>query len=335
MTTPITSERNEAEILSNIQNARDRIQTEIQKVIFGQETIIEQMIIGLMARGHALLTGVPGLGKTLLVKSIAQTFSLSFKRIQFTPDLMPADILGTEVVEEDKATGKRLFRFVHGPVFANIVLADEINRTPPKTQAALLEAMEERQVTAAGQTFLLEPPFFVLATQNPIELEGTYPLPEAQLDRFLLNLVMDYLSEGDEIRMVTETTALQDEQPEKVFDPQEIQEIQNWVRQVPASEHVVSYAVRLAAATRPSNKVAPAFIKDQIKWGAGSRASQALVLAGKARALLHGRYTVAVEDVRALAQAVLRHRIIPNFHAEAEGITADSVIKQLLDTIQD
>lgn len=329
------SKSNESEILSQIQNARDRIKGELEKVVIGQEAIIEQLIVGLMARGHALLTGVPGLGKTLLVKSIARTFSLSFKRIQFTPDLMPADILGTEVVEEDKATGKRLFRFVHGPVFANIVLADEINRTPPKTQAALLEAMEERQVTSAGQTFGLEPPFFVLATQNPIELEGTYPLPEAQLDRFLLNLVMDYLPEGDEIRMVTETTAVQEQQPDKVFGPGEILEIQNWVRQVPASRHVVRYAVRLVAATRPSNQVAPAFIKDQVKWGAGSRASQALILAGKARALLHGRYTVAVEDVRALAEAVLRHRIIPNFHAEAEGITADFVINQLLNTIQD
>ena len=329
------SKSNESEILSHIQNARDRIKGELEKVVIGQEAIIEQLIVGLMARGHALLTGVPGLGKTLLVKSIARTFSLSFKRIQFTPDLMPADILGTEVVEEDKATGKRLFRFVHGPVFANIVLADEINRTPPKTQAALLEAMEERQVTSAGQTFDLEPPFFVLATQNPIELEGTYPLPEAQLDRFLLNLVMDYLPEDDEIRMVTETTAVQEQQPDKVFSPGEILEIQNWVRQVPASRHVVRYAVRLVAATRPSNQVAPAFIKDQVKWGAGSRASQALILAGKARALLHGRYTVAVEDVRALAEAVLRHRIIPNFHAEAEGITADFVINQLLNTIQD
>ena len=329
------SNLDETEILHHIQSARDRIRGEIEKVVIGQETIIEQLIIGLMARGHALLTGVPGLGKTLLVKSIARTFSLSFKRIQFTPDLMPADILGTDVVEEDKATGKRLFRFVQGPVFANIILADEINRTPPKTQAALLEAMEEKQVTAAGQTFKLEPPFFVLATQNPIELEGTYPLPEAQLDRFLLNLVMDYLPQDDEIRMVTETTAVQDRQPEQVFGPQEIMEIQNWVRQVPASQHVVSYAVRLVAATRPSNQIAPAFIKEQVKWGAGSRASQALILAGKARALLYGRYTVAVEDVRALAEAVLRHRIILNFHAEAEGITADHVIHQLLNTIQD
>ncbi len=329
------SDANESEILSNIQNARERISAELSKVIIGQETIIEQMIIGLMARGHALLTGVPGLGKTLLVKSIAETFSLSFKRIQFTPDLMPADILGTEVVEEDKTTGKRLFRFVHGPIFANIVLADEINRTPPKTQAALLEAMEERQVTAAGQTFPLEPPFFVLATQNPIELEGTYPLPEAQLDRFLLNVVMDYLPQEDEIRMVTETTAVQKEKPEKVFTPEEILEIQNWVRQVPVSEHVVGYAVRLVSATRPVSDGAPDFVKDQIKWGAGSRASQALILAGKARALLNGRYTVAVEDVQALAIPVLRHRIIPNFHAEAEGITADSVIKRLLETISE
>ena len=329
------SETSESEILSNIQNARQRISAELKKAIVGQETIIEQMIIGLMARGHALLTGVPGLGKTLLVKSIAQTFSLSFKRIQFTPDLMPADILGTEVVEEDKTTGKRLFRFVHGPVFANIVLADEINRTPPKTQAALLEAMEERQVTAAGQTFPLEPPFFVLATQNPIELEGTYPLPEAQLDRFLLNVVMDYLPQADEIRMVTETTAVQGASPEPVFSPDEIIDIQNWVRQVPVSEHVVSYAVRLVGASRPTADEAPDFVKDQVKWGAGSRASQALILAGKARALLNGRYTVAVEDVQALAIPVLRHRMIPNFHAEAEGITADSLIGRLLETIKE
>ena len=329
------SESNESEILSNIKNARERISAELSKVIIGQETIIEQMIVGLMARGHALLTGVPGLGKTLLVKSIAQTFSLSFKRIQFTPDLMPADILGTEVVEEDKTTGKRHFRFVQGPIFANMVLADEINRPPPKTQAALLEAMEERQVTAAGQTFQLEPPFFVLATQNPIELEGTYPLPEAQLDRFLLNVVMDYLPLADEIRMVTETTAIQKETPQPVFSAQEILDIQNWVRQVPVSEHVVSYAVRLASATRPSVDSSPDFIKDQIKWGAGSRASQALILAGKARALLNGRYAVAVEDVQALAVPVLRHRMIPNFHAEAEGITSDSVIQRLLETIKE
>lgn len=329
------SETTESEILTNIHNARERISAELQKVIIGQDTIIEQMIIGLMARGHALLTGVPGLGKTLLVKSIAQTFSLSFKRIQFTPDLMPADILGTEVVEEDKTTGKRHFRFVHGPIFANIVLADEINRTPPKTQAALLEAMEERQVTAAGQTFPLEPPFFVLATQNPIELEGTYPLPEAQLDRFLLNVVMDYLPQADEIRMVTETTAILKETPQPVFTPEEILDIQNWVRQVPVSEHVVSYAVRLVSATRPVAVDSPDFVKDQIKWGAGSRASQALILAGKARALLNGRYTVAVEDVQALASPVLRHRIIPNFHAEAEGITADTLIARLLETIKE
>ncbi len=327
------SEATESQILDTIQNARERILNEIHKVVIGQDDIIEQMIIGMMARGHALLTGVPGLGKTLLVKSIAQTFSLSFKRIQFTPDLMPADILGTEVVEEDKSTGKRLFRFVQGPIFANIVLADEINRTPPKTQAALLEAMGERQVTAAGQTFDLEPPFFVLATQNPIELEGTYPLPEAQLDRFLLNVVMDYLPQEDEVRMVTATTSVQNEQPEKIFTPEEIIEIQDWVRQVPVSEHVVKYAVRLASATRPSLDSSPDFVKNQLKWGAGSRASQALILAGKARALLHGRYAVAIEDVQALAVPVLRHRIIPNFYAEAEGITSDSVIKQLLETI--
>ncbi|MCC5838491.1 MAG: MoxR family ATPase [Opitutales bacterium] len=323
----------ESEILEKIASARERIFRELRKVVIGQEEIIEELITGLLARGHCLLTGVPGLGKTLLVKSVADTFSLSFKRIQFTPDLMPADIFGTEVVEEDRSTGGRVFRFVKGPIFANLVLADEINRTPAKTQAALLEAMEERQVTAAGQTLPLEPPFFVLATQNPIELEGTYPLPEAQLDRFLLNIYMDYLPEADEVAMVTATTAPPGERPSKVFSQEEVLELQSWVRQVPVAEKVVGYAVRLARSTRPSQSDAPEFIRKQVKWGAGSRAAQALVLAGKARALLNGRYTVSVEDIRALALPVLRHRVIPNFHAEADGIRSDDIVRKLCQTV--
>ncbi|MCC5806908.1 MAG: MoxR family ATPase [Opitutales bacterium] len=319
----------ESEILGTVQSARERIFTEIRKVVIGQDEVIDQLITGLLARGHCLLTGVPGLGKTLLVKTVADSFSLTFKRIQFTPDLMPADIFGTEVVEEDKATGHRIFRFVKGPIFANLVLADEINRTPPKTQAALLESMEERQVTAGGQTYPLAPPFFVLATQNPIELEGTYPLPEAQLDRFLLNIVMDYLPEKDEVAMVAATTAPPGEKPQEVFSPEEVQELQALVRQVPVSQHVVEYAVRLVRATRPDNAQAPEFVRKQVKWGAGSRASQALVLAGKARALLNGRYTVAVEDVKALAAPVLRHRVIPNFQAEAEGVRTDDIVRKL------
>lgn len=328
--TPISGEA----MVARVQQARERIFTELRKVIIGQEDIIEQMAISLFARGHVLLTGVPGLGKTLLVRSIAETFSLSFKRIQFTPDLMPADIFGTEVVEEDPVSGKRSFRFVKGPIFANIVLADEINRTPPKTQAALLEAMEERQVTAAGETHSLEPPFFVLATENPIELEGTYPLPEAQLDRFLLNIYMDYLPEEDEVAMVAATTALKEDKPEAIFSGEEILELQALVRQVPVATEVIQYAVKLTKATRPKAAGATQWTQEQIKWGAGSRASQALVLASKARALLQGRYTVAIEDIQALAQPVLRHRIIPSFQAEAEGITANDIIAELIETVK-
>ncbi len=320
-------------MVEKVRVARERVFTEIRKSIVGQEEVIEEIIIALLARGHALLMGVPGLGKTLLVKSIARLFSLSFKRIQFTPDLMPADIFGTEVIEEDPQSGKRSFRFVPGPVFANIVLADEINRTPPKTQSALLEAMGEGHVTAAGITHDLEPPFFVLATQNPIELEGTYPLPEAQLDRFLLNSVMTYLSTEEEEKMVAATTAPPTAPPESVFTRGEILELQDLVREVPVSENVIRYAVRLVTATRPDNAGATARVREMVKWGAGSRASQALILAGKARALLEGRYNVSCEDVRALALPVLRHRVITNFHAEAEGIRAEQILRELLDTV--
>ncbi|NOY82606.1 MAG: MoxR family ATPase [Kiritimatiellaeota bacterium] len=320
----------ENRVTAKVQEARAALDRELRKVFYGQDTVVEQIVLALLSGGHCLIVGVPGLGKTLLVKSIAQLFSLSFKRIQFTPDLMPADIFGAEVMEEDPGTGRRQFRFVQGPVFANILLADEINRTPPKTQAALLEAMEERHVTVGGKTYPLAPPFFVLATQNPIELEGTYPLPEAQLDRFLLNIVIDYLSEADEVRMVTATTAPEGADLRPVFAVEEILELQRLVREVPVSENVVSYAVRLVAASRPGSSAAPEIVTEKVKWGAGSRASQALILGGKARALLNGRLNVAIEDVRALAAPVMRHRIITNFRADAEGVTSEDIIRELL-----
>ena len=311
------------------------LKAELAKVIVGQQDVIDQIIITLLAGGHALLTGVPGLGKTLLVKTVAQLFSLSFKRIQFTPDLMPADIFGTEVLQEDPATGTRAFKFIRGPVFANIVLADEINRTPPKTQAALLEAMGEYHVTSAGKTIDLERPFFVLATQNPIELEGTYPLPEAQLDRFLLNIVLDYLPVEDEVKMVRETTSPELATLSPILSGDDIVAFQKLVREVPVSDNVVSYAVRLAAATRPNTPNAATRVNELVKWGAGSRASQALILAGKARALLDGRRNVACEDVRALAIPVFRHRVITNFRAEAENISTEALLKEIIASIQE
>ena len=311
------------------------LKAELAKVIVGQQDVIDQIIITLLAGGHTLLTGVPGLGKTLLVKTVAQLFSLSFKRIQFTPDLMPADIFGTEVLQEDPATGTRAFKFIRGPVFANIVLADEINRTPPKTQAALLEAMGEYHVTSAGKTIDLERPFFVLATQNPIELEGTYPLPEAQLDRFLLNIVLDYLPVEDEVKMVRETTSPELATLSPILSGDDIVAFQKLVREVPVSDNVVSYAVRLAAATRPNTPNAAQRVNELVKWGAGSRASQALILAGKARALLDGRRNVACEDVRALAIPVFRHRVITNFRAEAENISTEALLKEIIASIQE
>ena len=328
------SEDDGAEIVKKISETRDKIAAELKKIIIGQDDVIEGIIIALLTRGHCLMTGVPGLGKTLLVKSIAEIFSLSFKRIQFTPDLMPADISGTDVVEEDPITNKRTFSFIKGPIFANIVLADEINRTPPKTQAAMLEAMEERQVTAGGKTYPLDEPFFVLATQNPIELEGTYPLPEAQLDRFIFNVVMTYLPTDQEEEMVKSTTDPEIPKLNKLLSSAEIAQIQKLVREVPISSNVVKYAVRLVSSTRGLEN-SPDYIKKLVKWGAGSRASQALVLAGKARALLHGRYNVACEDISALAIPVLRHRIITNFHAEADGITPAHIIQKLLKDISE
>ena len=325
-----TPEIDAAAVVAKAGEARETILRELRKVFIGQEEVIEQIILALLAGGHCLIMGVPGLGKTFLVKSISRLFSLSLKRIQFTPDLMPADIFGTEVLEEDPATGRRTFRFVKGPIFANIVLADEINRTPPKTQAALLEAMEERHVTVSGRTYPLDRPFFVLATQNPIELEGTYPLPEAQLDRFLLNVVISYLSSEEEARMVTATTAAEMPELEPVFTGEEVLRLQRLVRQVPAPENVVKYAVRIVAASRPGTPEAIPVVTEKVRWGAGSRASQALILTGKARALLQGRCNVACEDVHALALPVLRHRVITNFRADAEGLTTEDIIHEIL-----
>jgi MoxR-like ATPase len=320
-----------AAVAERVSQGRERILAEIRKVIVGQDDVIDQVLIALFTGGHCLITGVPGLAKTLLIKTLAQILDLSFKRIQFTPDLMPADITGTEVLDEE--AGHRSLRFVKGPIFAQILLADEINRTPPKTQAALLEAMQEYHVTAAGRTYPLEPPFFVLATQNPIELEGTYPLPEAQLDRFMFNIVMTYLSEDEEVRVVTATTGVEVAAPARIFSGADILEIQQLVRQVIVAEDVARYAVRLVDASRPGRQSDHQFIREWVKWGAGLRASQALILAGKARALILGRYHVSVSDIQALARPVLRHRVIPNFYAESERISADNLIDRLLEAV--
>lgn len=327
------SENVAEEALDKLSETHQLLLTEIRKSVIGQDEVIEQLLITLLAKGHCLLTGIPGLGKTLLVKTLANCLTLGFKRIQFTPDLMPADVVGSEVVDEDQVTGKLSFRFVPGPIFSQVVLADEINRTPPKTQAALLEAMEERQVTVAGQTRPLETPFFVLATQNPIELEGTYPLPEAQLDRFLLNPVIQYLPEAEEIRMVGDTTGADRPLPQAVLSGSEIENLQSLTRQVPAPENVLSYAVRLAAASRPNQDGCDPKMSARIKWGSGSRGSQALILAAKARALLQGRPNASCEDVQALAKSALRHRIVPSFLAESEGLSSDDLIDQLLDRV--
>jgi len=314
-------------------DSQKRILEELRKVIVGQDEVIEQVLISLYVGGHCLITGFPGLAKTLLVRSISQTLGLRFKRIQFTPDLMPTDITGTEIIEEDPATGRRKLEFVKGPIFANVILADEINRTPPKTQAALLEAMQEREVTARGITYQLDPPFFVLATQNPIELEGTYPLPEAQLDRFMFNIVIVYLPADHEVQVVQQTTGEVPKTIEQVVSGEEILSFQGLVKKIPANEEVLNYAVRLTGASRPGDDSAPGFIGDWIRYGASLRASQFMVLGGKVRALLQGRLTVSIEDIRALAKPVLRHRILTNFHAESEGVTTDQVIEKLLESI--
>ena len=300
------------------------------KVVVGQKDVLDQLLIALFCRGHGLIVGVPGLAKTLMVRTLARILDLSFSRVQFTPDLMPSDIVGTDVIEEDKATGKREFRFIKGPIFANLVLADEINRTPPKTQAALLEAMEEHRVTAGGQTFQLPEPFFVLATQNPIEQEGTYPLPEAQLDRFMFEIRIDYPSKNDEVDIVRATTSVQESDLKAVLNAAQVLEIQKVVRKIPVGDPVIRYAVDLVSATRPKGPDAPDFVKQWVRWGAGPRASQYLILAAKARAAIRGNFSVSSSDVDAMAPNVLRHRIMPNFHAESEGINSDEIVKRLL-----
>jgi MoxR-like ATPase len=299
-------------------------------VIIGQDPIVEQLLVSLLSRGHCLLVGVPGLAKTLLIRTLAEVLDLTFKRIQFTPDLMPGDITGTEIIEENAATGSKSFKFVHGPVFANIVLADEINRTPPKTQAALLEAMQEHKVTAGGATHVLKEPFFVLATQNPIEQEGTYPLPEAQLDRFMFNLWLDYPTHQEEAAIVKATTSQLSPSPSHVMNGEEILAFQELVRKVPVSDNVVEFAVRLSTSTRPRTNSAPKFVQDWLSWGAGPRASQYLVLGAKTRALLSGRSTPDIDDIRAMALPVLRHRIVPNFNAEADGVTSSDIVLRLV-----
>lgn len=319
-------------IFEMLQNSRQQIDREISKAVIGQKEIIDQLLIALFAGGHCLITGAPGLAKTLLVNSLAQVFKLKSQRIQFTPDLMPADITGTEILAGDTSES-RAMKFVKGPVFTNILLADEINRTPPKTQAALLEAMQEKQVTVTGIRYELEKPFFVLATQNPIEMEGTYPLPEAQLDRFMFNLVIDYLSEDDEVAVVTQTTARNSEPIEPLFTGNDIQQFHGFVREVPVAEEIVRYAVQLCAASRPHQENTPEFINEWVNWGAGLRAAQSLILGAKARAVLRGRVHVTQEDIEALLAPVLCHRVLINYRAEAEGITVEQVVQKLIETI--
>ena len=326
---PAADAPTETEVAELLGDARARLFREVGKVIVGQHEAVEQILITLLAGGHCLLTGAPGLAKTLLVKTVADVFHLGFHRIQFTPDLMPSDITGTEILE-DTASGRQLV-FKKGPVFANMILADEINRTPPKTQAALLEAMQEHQVSVAGRTLPLPEPFFVLATQNPIEMEGTYPLPEAQLDRFMLNIVIDYLSEDEEVAVVSQTTGAGAEEVKPVFSGADLLKCHQVVRRVPIAEEVVRYAVRLAANSRPGQKHTPAYVNEWVNWGAGTRAGQSLVLGAKTRALLDGRSHVTYDDIRTLAAPVLRHRILTNYRAEAEGITVEDVIKKVIE----
>ena len=309
-----------------------KILSELRKVIIAQDSVVEQVLISLLVGAHSMITGVPGLAKTLLIKTMASILDLRFKRIQFTPDLMPADITGTDIIQEDPGTGRRELVFIKGPVFANILLADEINRTPPKTQAALLEAMEELQVTVQGTTYPVDRPFFVLATQNPIELEGTYPLPEAQLDRFMFNVIIEYLSENDEWEMVRETTSLKQPELDRIVTGEDVLEFQRLVRRVPIPEPVSRYVVTLVRASRPGDNAFD-FVKEWVNWGASPRAAQYLVLSGKARALLNGRFNVSIEDIQALAYPVLRHRILTNFHAESQKITKDEIVRRLLEAV--
>ncbi len=326
-------EGDDIEAVARLNAAYQAMRQELGKVIVGQEEVLEHLLITLFARGHALLVGVPGLAKTLMVSTLARTLDLSFSRIQFTPDLMPSDITGTEVIQEDRSTGERSFRFLHGPIFANVVLADEINRTPPKTQAALLEAMQERQVTAGGKKRPLPEPFLVLATQNPIEQEGTYPLPEAQLDRFMFEIIVEYPSEAEEFEILRLTTAPSESELRPVLTAGDIVDLQRLVLKVPIADHVVRYAMQLARLTRLGDPNAPEFIRRYVRWGAGPRAGQYMILGGKARAVLNGRYYVSTDDIRAVAHPVLRHRIITNFNAEAEGVTTDRLISRLVEAV--
>lgn len=321
------------EVVTRIQESRDRIDAELSKVIIGQKEVTHQLLVSLFAGGHCLITGAPGLAKTLLIRSIAQIFHLKFQRIQFTPDLMPADITGTEILEETQ-DGHRQMQFVKGPIFANVILADEINRTPPKTQASLLEAMQEHQVTAAGVRYPLDEPFFVLATQNPIEMEGTYPLPEAQLDRFMFNVHIDYLPEDDEVAVVMQTTARKPEPIEPLFTGEDVLRFHEIVRKVPIAEELVRYAVRLASASRPGQTDSPDFVNDWVNWGAGLRAAQYLVLGAKALALLSGRFHVSAEEIQALVHPTFRHRILLGYRAEAEGVQVEDVINRLLEIVK-
>jgi MoxR-like ATPase len=334
---PVTAEdtgARDVEAAREIAEARRAISQEIGKRIVGQDAVIEHLLISLFAGGHCLFVGVPGLAKTLLIQTVADVLALSFGRIQFTPDLMPSDITGTDVLEEDRATGRRVFRFVKGPLFANVILADEVNRTPPKTQAALLQSMQEGRVSAGGQTYDLPRPFLVFATQNPIEQEGTYPLPEAQLDRFMFQIDVGYPTEAEEIRIVNQVTSAYRPSLRKVLTPERIMDLQELVLRVPVASHVVAHAVAISRATRPGDAAAPDFIKRYVSFGAGPRASQYLILAAKARAILNGRYAASIEDVRALAMPVLVHRVLPNFHAEADGIHARGLIDKLLEAVR-
>ena len=318
-------------LAERLKAGRDRILTELRKEIVGQDAVVEQLLLSIFVGGNSLIVGVPGMAKTLLIQTIARALDLKYSRIQFTPDLMPSDITGTDIIQEDPETGRRHLIFMPGPVFGNIILADEINRTPPKTQAALLEAMQEHRVTVQGKTYTLDEPFFVFATQNPIELEGTYPLPEAQLDRFMFNIVMDYLPESEEMEVVRKTTAVEDHRLDRAVSGEDIVAFQQLVRRVPVAEPVVKYAVTMVRLSRPTPEGWPDFVRQWVSYGASVRAAQYLILGGKARALMHGRYHVTIEDIRALARPVLRHRILLNFRAESERVTTDSLVEKLLE----
>ena len=323
------------EAVDNLEQAKNNFFKEVGKKVVGQTKILEHLLISILAQGHSLLIGVPGLAKTLIIKTLSDVLELSFNRIQFTPDLMPSDITGTELIDVDKTSGERSFRFFQGPIFSNIVLADEINRTPPKTQSALLEAMQEHNVTSGGQTYELDEPFFVLATQNPIEQEGTYPLPEAQLDRFMFSLNIDYPTEEDEISIVRGTTTINNDELKPIMTKSEIIYYQNLVKRVPASDNVVKYAVKLTSSTRPQSESAPDFINESVDWGAGPRASQHLVLGAKAKAILEGRPSPNISDIESLALPILRHRVLPNFNAESDGLKVDDIINSLLEHLRD